>query len=159
MKVFQIRTYKGKDLSYDKQGNCKNETSLLKLVGDMAFDKFLKYLGAQGYCSVELKRVIDNDKDVSKEELEAYALKLNKSFGGNVEEQEKPVSLESLMARLEKLEEENKALKSDVNDDKPLEEMTKNELMVYAKDKEYEFNAQDSKQVILDLIIAIESGE
>jgi hypothetical protein len=79
----------------------------------MSFEKFLKYLGAQGYCAVELKRVIDNDKDVSEEKFEAYSAKLNKVFGGEIEEHEKPVSLESLMARLEKLEEENAALKED----------------------------------------------
>lgn len=59
MRTISLRTYRGKELLYNKNGEPKNETQVTKITDGTEWLNFLKYIKAQQLCKVELINVTE----------------------------------------------------------------------------------------------------
>jgi hypothetical protein len=64
--VISLRIYRGKQMSYDAQGNVQNENQLVKLVHDTKeWTNFMKNLISNGYLKVDVEdvKIVEKQKD------------------------------------------------------------------------------------------------
>ena len=77
--VVALRVYRGRQMSYDAQGNVQNENQLVKLTHDtVEWRNFMKNITANGYLKVDVESVkflennrwVDGKKDIIAKEVE-----------------------------------------------------------------------------------------
>ena len=65
MVTLKLRLYRGKELSYNKNGQIKNENQTMKISDGLEWLNYLRYIKAQGLCKVDLLSVTKDEVSVS----------------------------------------------------------------------------------------------
>jgi len=136
-----LRTYRGKELDYNRDGSIKNDNQSVKLpYNSKSWHNFLKNIVANGYCEVEVEKIAEIEREKTDDgfkenetliENEQIVQEVKKAF----EKPEKPLTEQE--KRIKMLEEKLEALtskpKKDKNKEKEVEpELSGKDLLVEA---------------------------
>lgn len=131
--VVTLRVYRGRQMSYDAQGNVQNENQLIKLPHDtVEWTNFMKNITSNGYLKVDVENYQffekgewkDSDKAMVEKELE---INMTKQTEVAMTDDQKRIA--ELEAKLEKLlaRDEKKSSKKVEVEEKPIEDKKERE--------------------------------
>jgi len=131
--VVTLRVYRGRQMSYDAQGNVQNENQLIKLPHDtVEWTNFMKNITSNGYLKVDVENYQffekgewkDSDKAMVEKELE---INMTKQTEVAMTDDQKRIA--ELEAKLEKLlaRDEKKSSKKVEVEEKPKEDKKERE--------------------------------
>ena len=131
--VVTLRVYRGRQMSYDAQGNVQNENQLIKLPHDtVEWTNFMKNITSNGYLKVDVENYQffekgewkDSDKAMVEKELE---INMTKQTEVALTDDQKRIA--ELEAKLEKLlaRDEKKSSKKVEVKEKPIEDKKERE--------------------------------
>lgn len=123
--VVHLRTYQGRELNYDSNKEIKNPMSVVKIRHNtVEWSNFMKWLRVNGYCKVEVARVIDLDTDEEMKDVGgAIAAEVKLAFEGEVKDNRTPeqIQIDILTKRLEEIEGGKKKKKTKKKEVKEIE--------------------------------------
>jgi len=102
--------YRGRELSYDKNGNVTTENWVVKLIhGIPEWYTFLKMLRPNGYCAIKVEdvRFLNEGEWIEAGELPTISEEVEKAFAAPIEklspEQERIATLEAKLEEMERM--------------------------------------------------------
>ena len=119
-RIVHLRVYKGGELNYDRNGKVKNPNQLVKLPhGSKEWTNYLTHLGANGFCSVEVEKVL-NEKGNTVKTFADISTEVKNASSVEIEEQPKSEA----QIENEKLRSQIEDLKGNKNNDSGNEDLT-----------------------------------
>ncbi len=131
--VVTLRVYRGRQMSYDAQGNVQNENQLIKLPHDtVEWTNFMKNITSNGYLKVDVENYQffekgewkDSDKAMVEKELEINMTKQTEV--AMTDDQKRIAELEAKLEKLLARDEKKSSKKVEVKE-KPIEDKKERE--------------------------------
>ena len=105
--VVHLRTYQGRELNYDANKEIKNPVSVIKVVyNTVEWSNFMKWLPVNGYCKVDVAKIIDLDTNEEMKDVGGIiANEVKLALHGEVKDNRTPeqIQIDELKKQLEEI--------------------------------------------------------